>query len=127
MNAAVLIGLRHRIKGDAALCELIGQFCGEGGGWPIIGTSIHASSNFEKIMTTILEEANAGAFTLKGQAIDRRNELVEIERAEAWALAEATARGEPSSGGTAATADHRAAGKFFGEDVESRHPLDCST
>ena len=33
-------------------------------------------------MTTILEEANAGAFTTKGQAIDRRDELVEIDRRE---------------------------------------------
>ena len=70
--------LRHRIKGDTTLCALIGKF--SSGSWPIVGTSIHASSNFEKIMTTILEEANAGAFTTKGQAIDRRNELVDIER-----------------------------------------------
>jgi len=31
-------------------------------------------------MTTLLQEANAGAFTTKGQATDRRNELIEIDR-----------------------------------------------
>ena len=80
-------------------------------------------------MKTILEEVKAGALTTKGQVIDRRSELVEIERAEAWALAEATARGEPSSGGTAATAEHRAAGGD--EEVESQEvlgiPLDRRT
>ena len=93
----------------------------------ITGISRNTSLNFRTIMKTILEEVKAGALTTKGQVIDRRSELVEIERAEAWALAEATARGESSSGGTASTAEHRAAGEFFGADVESRHPLDCNT
>ena len=82
-----------------------------------------ASHDCLKIMTTILEEGDAGAFTTEGQVIDRRNDPVEIERAEAWALAEATARGEPSSGGTAATAEHRAAGAGVDEDVESQEGL----
>ena len=46
---------------------------------PLTSTSIRASSNFEKIMTIILEEANAGAFTTQGQFIDRPNELLHIE------------------------------------------------
>ena len=80
-------------------------------------------------MNTILEEANAGALTTKGQAADRREELLEIERAGCAGFAEATACGEPSSGGTAATAEHRAAGGD--EEVESQEvlgiPLDRRT
>ena len=93
----------------------------------ITSLNFKTSPNFRAIMQTILEEVKAGALTTKGQVISRRKELIEIERAGEAGFAEATARGEPSSGGTAATAEHRAAGEFFGEDVESRHPLDCST
>ena len=83
--------------------------------------SLHQSLHSATIMKTILDEANAGALTTKGQAADRRHEFLEIERAGCAGFAEATACGEPSSGGTAAAAERRAAGEFFGEDVESRH------
>ena len=67
--------LRHTKNRGIAVCQLMDTRV-------ITSTSIHASPNFEKIMATILEEADAGAFTTKGQVIDRRNELLDIDRRE---------------------------------------------
>ena len=114
--------LRRRQMRHNFVCELLGTFDGLKGR-PITSTSLNTSLNYNTIMNTILEEANAGALTTKGQAADRREELLEIERAGCAGFAEANARGEPSSGGTAATAEHRAAGEFFGEEFESQEGL----
>ena len=70
--------LRHRIQ-KGMYWELLG-YDQNGYRRHVTGTSTHSSLNVLQIMATILEEANAGAFTTKGQAIDRRDELVEIDR-----------------------------------------------
>ena len=74
----------------------------------ITRTTSSRSRNWDTSMDTILEEVNAGALTTKGQSIDRREELIGIDRAEhaldIYALAESAIYGE-----SAATAEHRAA------------------
>ena len=52
----------------------------------ITSLNFKTSPNFRAIMQTILEEVKAGALTTKGQVSDRRDELVEIERAEGLLL-----------------------------------------
>ena len=60
----------------------------------ITRTSYSRSRSCDAIMDTILEEVKAGALTTKGQAIDRREELLRIDRAEhasdMYAIAERT-------------------------------------
>ena len=100
--------LHLKKEGDNFVCYLYGRINGmriE----QITRTSYSRSRNCDAIMDTILEEVNAGALTTKGQAIDRREELIGIDRAEnaldIYALAESAIYGE-----LAATAEHRAAG-----------------
>ena len=63
------------------MCYLYGRING-GRIEQITRTSYSRSRNCDAIMDTILEELNAGALTTKGQAIDRREELIGIDRAE---------------------------------------------
>ena len=67
----------------------------------ITRTSSSRSRNFVEIMDTLLEEVKAGALTTKGQAIDRREELLRIDRAEhdldIYALAEAAILNESAA------------------------------
>ena len=61
------------------MCYLCGRVNGSGG-HRITGMSLHQSLHSATIMKTILDEANAGALTTKGQAKDRLYELVDIDR-----------------------------------------------
>ena len=62
------------------------------------------SHRFVDIMATILGEANAGAFTTKGSVIDRRDELLRIDRRDHQAVpAEPTEPAAPAD-----TASHLA-------------------
>ena len=63
------------------MCYLCGRV-NDMGGHRITGMSLHQSLHAATIMKTILDEANAGALTTKGQAKDRLYELLDIDR---WA------------------------------------------
>ena len=74
-----------------------------------------------------MKKANDGAFTAKGDAIDRRDELVEIDRAGEAGMAEATARGEAIiSRGEAIIMAEAGMAEFVDEDVENRKVLDVA-
>ena len=70
-----------RKDGENFVCYLYGRING-GRIAQITRTSYSRSPNYNEIMDTILEEVKAGALTTKGQAIDRREELLRIDRAE---------------------------------------------
>ena len=93
------------------MCALFGRVeFGTSYAWQRYVTSVSKrwNPNALKIMTTILEEANAGALTTKGQAIDRRDELVEIDRREfIQAFPEATVLFRKYSPGAAAGTGQR--------------------
>ena len=94
-------------------------------------TSLNVTLNFNKIMNTILREANDGAFTTKGQAMDRRRELIEIDRAGEAGFAEATGRCEAIVRWTGCNSRAYGSGGVFrrgcGEPRMPGHPLDRST
>ena len=73
--------LHLKKEGDNFVCYLYGRINGMKV-QRITSTSRKSSRNFVEIMDTLLEEVKAGALTTKGQAIDRRQELLRIDRAE---------------------------------------------
>ena len=70
-----------RTDGENSVCYLYGRING-GRIEQITRTSRNRSRSYDTIMDTVLEEVKAGALTTKGQAIDRREELLRIDRAE---------------------------------------------
>ena len=73
--------LHLKKEGDNFVCYLYGRINGmriE----QITRTSRKRSRKYSTIMDTLLEEVKAGALTTKGQAIDRREELLRVDRAE---------------------------------------------
>ena len=102
--------LRHKIWHGHIVCLLLGRVSRHIA--HVTSTSIHSCAHFMKIMTTILQEANAGAFTTKGQAIDRRDELFEIgQRGFLQASPEAAFLFSNLRGAAAGTAGRRKAAK----------------
>ena len=71
--------LTYRWKpADKAQCYLCGTVCG----WPkkfITGVSVQQNHHFVKIMGDIAKEAEAGAFTTKGDVVHRRDELLKAQ------------------------------------------------
>ena len=91
----------------------------------VTSVSVHTSpKSFCQILQNLHVEANDGAFTTKKEAIDRRDELIEIDRREVEAIRQIRPVPVANPDETAATAEHRAAGELFDEDVDNQEGLD---